>query len=118
MTTASPDCLFCKIIDGRIPARIAHQDDKVVAFHDVNPQAPRHLLICPREHIATLNDLQPHHEALIGHAVLVARQLAGGLGDDGDGYRVVMNCGPAAGQSVFHIHVHLLGGRSFGWPPG
>ena len=94
------DCLFCKIVEGEIPADIVYENDTVVAFRDINPQAPTHILIIPREHISTINDLA----------------AAEGLTDKG--YRVVMNCGEGAGQSVFHIHLHLLGGRGFDWPPG
>lgn len=115
---ATDDCLFCRIIAGAIPAQVAYQDELVVAFHDISPQAPRHLLICPRTHIATLNDLSPGDEAMIGRAVRVASGLARRFGDAEEGYRVVINCQRGAGQSVFHVHVHLLGGRSFNWPPG
>ena len=115
MTT---DCLFCRIIAGEIPSTPVHQDDRVVAFEDINPQAPRHLLICPRKHLATLNDVAEQDEALMGHVVRVASDLAKGLGIAEDGYRLVANCQRGAGQSVFHIHFHLLGGRTFGWPPG
>lgn len=112
------DCLFCKIIAGTIPAQVAYQDEQVVAFHDINPQAPRHLLICPRTHIATLNDVTAGDETLIGHSVSVASRLARQFGDAEEGYRVVINCQRGAGQTVFHVHVHLLGGRALGWPPG
>lgn len=115
MTT---DCLFCRIIDGEINAKKLHEDDRVVAFEDINPQAPHHALVCPRKHLDTLNDLTAQDEPLIGHAVRVAAELAGRLGDGEEGYRVVANCQRGAGQSVFHIHFHLLGGRPFGWPPG
>jgi histidine triad (HIT) family protein len=112
------DCLFCGIIDGKIPARVAFQDDRVVAFHDINPQAPHHILVCPRRHIPTLNDLGSGDESLMGHVVCVASGLAAKLGIADEGYRLVMNCQEGAGQSVFHIHAHVLGGRVFGWPPG
>lgn len=115
MTT---DCLFCRIIAGEIPSRQVHQDDRVVVFEDINPQAPRHVLICPRKHLATLNEVTETDEALMGHIVRVAADLAGRLGLAEEGYRLVANCQRGAGQSVFHIHFHLLGGRSFGWPPG
>lgn len=112
------DCLFCRIIAGTIDARLIHQDDKVVAFHDISPQAPRHVLICPKEHLATLNDVTPAHEALMGRIVRTAADLAKKLGDSESGYRLVANCQAGAGQSVFHVHFHLLGGRGFTWPPG
>jgi histidine triad (HIT) family protein len=114
----SQDCLFCRIVAGTIDARIIHQDDKVVAFHDINPQAPRHILICPKEHLATLNEVTPAHEALMGRVVRTAADLAKKHGDSEAGYRLVANCQAGAGQSVFHIHFHLLGGRRFTWPPG
>lgn len=112
------DCLFCNIVDKSIPADIVFADDEVVAFRDINPQAPTHILIIPREHIATLNDLTSDQAALVGRLVLVARQLAQEAGIAEDGYRTVFNCNRAAGQAVFHIHLHLLGGRSMTWPPG
>ena len=116
--TSSTDCLFCRIIAGEINSKIVHQDDLVVAFADINPQAPHHMLICPRKHLATLNEVTPGDEALMGHVVRVASDLAKKMGDEEKGYRLVANCQAGAGQSVFHIHFHLLGGRSFGWPPG
>ena len=112
------DCLFCKIINNDIPANIAYRDDKVVAFHDINPQAPHHLLIVPLTHIATLNDVTENHNALIGHMAQTAKNLAQELQIADAGYRVVMNCNAGAGQTVFHIHLHLLGGRPLTWPPG
>lgn len=112
------DCLFCKIIAGDIPADIVYQNDHVLAFRDINPQAPVHALIIPRQHIATLNDIQPTHAQLLGQMYLAAREIAGEEGIDGPGYRTVMNCNAQAGQTVFHIHLHLLGGRALGWPPG
>ncbi|MCB1738284.1 MAG: histidine triad nucleotide-binding protein [Gammaproteobacteria bacterium] len=112
------DCLFCEVVAGRIPARIVYQDDQVIAFHDINPQAPLHVLIIPREHIATINDLRDEHEALVGRLYLVARRIAHDAGYDERGYRVVMNCNADAGQSVYHIHLHLLAGRHLSWPPG
>jgi histidine triad (HIT) family protein len=112
------DCLFCKIAAGEMDADIVFQDDEVVAFRDINPQAPTHILIVPRRHIPTLNDLAEEDAPLIGRLSLVARDLAASEGIAEDGYRVVMNCMEGAGQSVWHIHLHLLGGRSLGWPPG
>jgi histidine triad (HIT) family protein len=112
------DCLFCRIIAGEISARTVYQDDLVVAFEDINPQAPHHTLICPRKHLATLNDVTESDERLMGHAVRVSADLARRLGDADQGYRLVANCQQGAGQSVFHIHFHLLGGRPLTWPPG
>ena len=112
------DCLFCKIAAKEIPAKMAHEDDLVVAFHDIRPQAPVHVLIIPREHIATINDLDESHALLVGRLTLVAKKIARELQIDESGYRLVFNCNRAAGQEVFHIHLHLLGGRSFQWPPG
>ena len=116
--TPETDCLFCRISSGDVPSRNVYSDDRIFAFEDINPQAPRHILICPREHLATLNDVAPRHEALMGHVVRVAADLAKKAGDADAGYRLVANCQAGAGQSVFHIHFHLLGGRSFHWPPG
>ncbi|MFQ5700483.1 MAG: histidine triad nucleotide-binding protein [Acidobacteriota bacterium] len=116
--TSARDCLFCRIIGGEIDATIRYQDDRVIAFEDIAPQAPHHVLICPRKHIATLNDLGPEDETLMGHIVMVGAKLAGEMGDAVKGYRLVANCQSGAGQSVFHIHFHLLGGRRFRWPPG
>ena len=112
------NCLFCRIAAGEIPAKLIYQDEDVLAFHDINPQAPLHALIIPRKHIATINDLQADDAALVGKLFLVAKQIAAEQGYDEDGYRVVMNCGVYAGQSVFHIHLHLLAGRPLKWPPG
>jgi len=114
----SDDCLFCKIAAGEIPTNIVYQDDQVVAFEDISPQAPHHLVIIPRQHIATVNDLEDEHEELFGKLASTAKRLAAERGIDGSGYRLVMNCNGAAGQTVFHIHLHLLGGRSLTWPPG
>jgi len=111
------ECIFCRIIAGEIPAKIAHRDDEVVAFRDLNPQAPVHLLLVPRRHIASLDDAQPADAALLGRLLLTAKDLAAREGVAG-GYRLVNNCGATAGQSVLHVHIHLLGGRPMGWPPG
>ena len=111
-------CLFCRIAAGEIPSDIVHEDDAVVAFRDVNPQAPTHLLIVPRKHIATLNDATAEDEAMLGRLQRIAAELAAREGIAADGYRTVFNCNRGAGQSVFHIHLHLLGGRAMGWPPG
>ena len=112
------DCLFCKIIAGEIPGKFVHEDENVVAFSDINPQAPLHVLIVPRRHVATLNDLTPDDDALVGSMFRVAATLAGEHGYADRGYRTVFNCNREAGQSVFHIHLHLLAGRGLGWPPG
>lgn len=112
------NCLFCKIVAGDIEAKIVHSDDKAVAFEDANPQAPQHILIVPREHMDSLNDVAKGDEQLIGHLLRVAAQIADHRGIGESGFRTVINTGPDAGQSVFHIHVHLLGGRAMTWPPG
>jgi histidine triad (HIT) family protein len=112
------DCLFCKIINGDIPADIIHESEDAIAFRDINPQAPTHVLIIPRQHIATINDLGPDDHATVGALFGLAKDIAAREGIAGPGYRVVMNCNEGAGQSVFHIHLHLLGGRQLGWPPG
>jgi len=113
-----PDDLFLKIIAREIPADIIYENDEVLAFRDINPQAPLHVLIIPKTRIRTINDLQPNDTELIGQLFLAAREIAAREGVAEDGYRVVMNCNAAAGQTVFHIHLHLLGGRALGWPPG
>ena len=112
------DCLFCKVIAGKVPGTIVHQDDHVVAFRDINPQAPMHVLVVPRRHIATLNDLGPEDDDLVGELVRRAAALAREQGCAERGYRTVFNCNADAGQTVFHIHLHVLGGRKFTWPPG
>ncbi len=111
------DCLFCKIRDGEIPSNKAYEDDDVIAFHDINPQAPVHLLIVPKRHIASLDDAGTDDGPLLGKILLTAQKLAAKNGVAGS-YRVVNNCGESAGQSVFHVHFHLLGGRAMTWPPG
>jgi histidine triad (HIT) family protein len=112
------NCIFCKIASGEIPATVVHQDEHVVAFRDLNPQAPTHVLVIPRRHLATLNDLTDADGDLIGRMYLAAKRVAEMDGVAEAGYRTVVNCNAAAGQSVFHIHLHLLGGRSMDWPPG
>jgi histidine triad (HIT) family protein len=109
--------LFQKIIDREIPSDIVYEDDQCVAFRDVNPQAPTHILVVPRKPIPTLDDLTEEDAPLVGHLFVVAKQIASDEGLE-DGYRTVFNCGEQAQQSVFHLHLHLLGGRSFSWPPG
>jgi histidine triad (HIT) family protein len=111
-----PDSIFTKIIDKKIPAKIAYEDEKYLAIHDINPQAPVHLLLIPKRVIATLNDLQPADAELVGGLFLLAKQLISQMGQKD--YRTVINCGEQAGQSVFHIHLHVLAGRAMGWPPG
>jgi histidine triad (HIT) family protein len=112
------DCLFCGIIDGRVKASIVYRDDAVVAFNDIRPRAPVHILIIPRKHIVSVLDIEPNDNALIGQIFQVAARLAREHGVAESGFRVVVNAGPDAGQSVFHLHYHLLGGRQMGWPPG
>lgn len=112
------DCLFCKVVNGSLPATIIYQDENVVAFNDINPQAPQHKLIIPRKHIATLNDLSEIDAHIIGELALTAKKIADQLNIADSGYRFVINCNAGAGQSVFHIHAHLLGGRQMMWPPG
>jgi len=115
--TAS-DCLFCKIVAEEIPAEIVYESADAIAFRDINPQAPTHVLIVPRRHIATINELENSDTDAVGQLFLAARDIARQEGFADDGYRVTMNCNGAAGQTVFHIHLHLLGGRNFTWPPG
>jgi histidine triad (HIT) family protein len=112
------DCLFCKVVAGQVPATLVFQNDRVVAFKDITPRAPTHVLIVPRRHIATLNDLSPEDDALVGEMVRAAAAIAKEQGLSERGYRTVFNCNAEAGQTVFHIHLHLLGGRSLRWPPG
>ncbi len=110
------DCLFCKIIAGDIPAKKIYEDDDVFAFHDIGAQAPHHFLVIPKKHIATLNDTDD--TTLIGKLILTASKITKDLGFAEDGYRVVMNCNEQGGQTVYHIHLHCLGGRNLAWPPG
>jgi histidine triad (HIT) family protein len=112
------DCLFCRIAQQQLPAAILHEDDRVVAFRDISPQAPVHMLVIPKKHVTTINDLQPDDAALVGHMVLTAQKLAKAEGIDESGYRLVMNCNREGGQTVYHIHLHVLGGRGMQWPPG
>lgn len=112
------DDLFLKIINREIPADIIYETDEILAFRDINPQAPVHVLIIPKEHIKTMNDLEPGHEEMIGKLFLAAAEIAEKEGIAEDGYRVAMNCNQAGGQAVYHIHLHLLGGRQMAWPPG
>ena len=112
------DCIFCRIARGELPANIAYEDDDVVAFHDLQPQAPTHILVIPKQHFSTLLELDEEQALLLGKLQLTAVEIARQQGLDEEGFRVVTNCLESAGQSVFHIHVHLLGGRAFSWPPG
>ena len=112
------NCLFCRIIAGQVPGTFVHQDEMMIAFRDINPQAPLHVLIVPRRHIATLNDLSVEDDALVGSLFRLAAAIAKEHGYDERGYRTVFNTNSDAGQTVFHIHLHLLAGRGMGWPPG
>lgn len=113
-----PDCIFCKIAMRQIPSKIVHEDDEVVAFEDVHPQAPVHILVIPRRHVARLSDLTEAEAGLAGRLVTTASRIAADRGVAGPGYRVVINCNADGGQSVDHLHLHLLGGRRMMWPPG
>jgi histidine triad (HIT) family protein len=113
----SANCLFCKIAEKQIPAKMVYEDSDLFAFEDINPQAPTHILICPRKHFKSLVHATPEDQAILGKLQLVAAQLARER-NLLDGYRTVLNSGEGAGQTVFHLHLHLLGGRNFRWPPG
>lgn len=112
------ECLFCKIADGEIPAKIVFEDERVVAFEDIQPQAPVHILIIPRKHIPTVLDITEEDQELVGYMHMVANHIAGERSLSENGFRLVTNCRESAGQAVFHLHIHLLGGRKFSWPPG
>ncbi len=112
------DCVFCKIIAGKFEGDFVYQDDEIVAFHDINPQAPVHILIVPKKHIRSLNDVSADDIPIIGKMAIVAKKLAKDFGVAETGYRLVWNTGENAGQWIYHIHVHLLGGRRMTWPPG
>ncbi len=114
----SDNCLFCKIVRREIPADIVMEDDRILAFRDANPQAPVHALVIPKEHIPTVNDLAPENNDLVGHIVQSAKALAAKMGVAEEGYRLVFNCNALAGQTIYHIHLHLLAGRPMKWPPG
>jgi len=116
--TADPECLFCKIVGGQIPATIVHRDERVTVFRDINPQAPAHVLIVPNEHVADTETLEAEHDALVGQLVRTARAVARQEGLSERGYRLVINTGADAQNSVAHLHIHVLGGRQMGWPPG
>ncbi len=114
----SSDCLFCRIASGKMSTELLYADDEVLAFRDINPQAPNHLLVIPREHISTINEASSEHASVLGKMTLVAAQLAKQQGFDDAGYRLVMNCNRDGGQTVYHIHMHLLAGRRMSWSPG
>jgi histidine triad (HIT) family protein len=111
-------CLFCRVVAHEVPARLLYEDDRLVAIQDINPQAPLHALVIPKRHIPTLNDLGPDDDGLVGEMFRRAAALAREHGVSERGYRTVFNCNREAGQSVYHIHLHVLGGRRFAWPPG
>jgi len=112
------DCLFCRIVAGEIPADMVHQDERAIAFRDINPQAPVHVLVIPRDHLESLDEAGLRDEALLGHLLRVAARVANDEGLSEGGYRAVINTGAGAGQSVFHLHLHVIGGRTLSWPPG
>ena len=112
------DCLFCRIVRREIPSQIVHETDNLLAFRDIDPKAPLHVLIIPKRHIASVSDVEPADAPLLGELFVAARAIAQEQGVAEDGYRVVVNTGAGAGQTVFHIHMHLLGGRDLSWPPG
>ncbi len=112
------DCIFCTIANKKIASPLLYEDDYVVAFNDINPQAPIHVLIIPKQHIATINDVSPEQELVVGRLFTAAKIIARKLNIADDGYRVVMNCNKHGGQAVYHIHLHLLGGKQLSWPPG
>jgi len=116
--SSDPDCLFCKIVSGQIPATIVHRTERVTVFRDINPQLPTHVLVVPNQHVANTEVLEPQHDALVGEVVRTAQSVARSEGLTDRGYRLVFNTGPDAQNSVPHLHMHLLGGRPMGWPPG
>jgi histidine triad (HIT) family protein len=113
-----PGCIFCKIIENKVPAKLVYEDEHAIAFEDINPQAPIHILIVPKKHLRDIHSIKHGDRELIGHLFFVAQTLGETRGLDNDGYRMVINNGRKAGQTVFHIHLHLLSGRAFAWPPG
>jgi len=112
------ECIFCRILAGQAPAKILYQDEQATAFRDIHPVAPTHLLVIPNQHIVSVNELSEDHETLIGHLFTIARQLAHQEGIDQTGYRLIVNTGPNAGQAVFHLHLHLIGGQRMRFPMG
>lgn len=117
MTSDPSSCIFCRIVAGEVPTKLIYEDEVCVAFNDLNPQAPRHILVIPREHLASLADADQKHESAIGHIMLSCAQIATQEGFGADGFRTVINTGKNAQQSVFHLHVHLLGGKALNWNP-
>ncbi|HEX8456482.1 MAG TPA: histidine triad nucleotide-binding protein [Pyrinomonadaceae bacterium] len=115
---AEQDCIFCRVVAGEIPADIIYRDDRAVAFRDINPQAPVHALVIPQEHVASLDEAALRDETTLGHLLRVAARVANEQGLSESGYRTVINTGAGAGQSVFHLHLHVIGGRPLRWPPG
>lgn len=115
---AEVNCLFCKIIAGEIPGELVHEDKLCIVLRDINPQAPTHVLVIPREHVESLDEVSQRDEAMLGHLLRVAARVANDEGISEGGYRTVINTGAGAGQSVFHLHVHVIGGRPMNWPPG
>ena len=118
MSDPTANCLFCRILRGEIPSKKVYEDKHVFAIEDIDPKAPTHVLVIPKEHIPGVHDLTPAHATMLARMVLVANRIADERKIDRDGYRLVFNKGPQAGQTVYHLHVHLLGGRAMGWPPG
>ena len=112
------DCIFCKIVNNEIPSKKVYEDDKVLAFYDISPEAPVHIVVIPKEHIQSVNELDDNNVYIVSHIFMVIKKIAKELGIAEKGYRVVNNCGEDGGQSVHHLHFHVLGGRSFKWPPG
>ncbi|HYO99287.1 MAG TPA: histidine triad nucleotide-binding protein [Pyrinomonadaceae bacterium] len=115
---AEQDCIFCRVVAGEIPADIVYSDDRALAFRDINPQAPVHVLVIPREHLDSLDDASARDEGTLGHLLRVAARVANEQGLSESGYRTIINTGAGAGQSVFHLHLHVVGGRRLSWPPG
>lgn len=111
-------CLFCNILEKKVPATVVYEDEHTLAFRDIRPVAPTHVLVIPKEHLSAIHDLEPEHATAMGHLLVAARRVADQEGLTDDGFRLVINDGDAAGQTVHHIHVHVLGGRSLEWPPG
>lgn len=116
--SAEPNCIFCKIIEKKIPSKIIYEDDIVTAFEDVNPQAPVHTLVVPKKHISEIHSMTERDKELVGHLFFTAKKIAEDKHLDAKGYRMVINNGAGAGQTVFHLHLHILSGRQFSWPPG
>ena len=116
--SSDPNCIFCKIIEKKIPSKIVFEDESVIAFEDVNPQAPVHILVVPKKHIPEIHSMTGEDRELVGHLFFTAKRIADEKKLDANGYRMVINNGRGAGQTVFHIHLHILSGRHFSWPPG